>query len=80
MDPVPVEQEPSFWARLWAGMKTTFRWMGEKLLGPGVALLVVALALVLVAMGVCSGARTLSRRRLTSRTRLLQAVWMRTAT
>ncbi len=51
MDTAPVEQEPSFWSRLGAGMKATFRWMGEKLLGPGVALLVVGVAIVLLAMG-----------------------------
>jgi hypothetical protein len=33
-------------------MKAVFRWMGVKLMAPGVALVVVAIAIVLVAMGV----------------------------
>jgi hypothetical protein len=43
--------EPSFWPVVWARIVTMAKWVGAKLLAPGVAVLVVILAVVLVSMG-----------------------------
>lgn len=47
-----TESTEKFWPTFWARMKAVFRWIGTRLLAPGVALLVVVLAIVLVAMGI----------------------------
>lgn len=47
----PAAPQPSFWAQVWERTKSIFRWAGVKLLAPGVALVVVVIAIVLVAMG-----------------------------
>lgn len=49
--PEPAQKEPSFWARTWASIKATFGWIGPKVLGPILAVLLIIVAVVLVAMG-----------------------------
>lgn len=46
------ETTPSFWATVWTKTKAILLWVAQKLLAPGVALLVVVGAVVLVVMGV----------------------------
>lgn len=41
----------TFWQEAWAKIKAVFRWIGVNLLAPGVALIVVVGAILLVAMG-----------------------------
>ena len=41
----------SFWATVWAKLRAIGAWVGAKVLAPGVALLLVAGAILLVAMG-----------------------------
>ena len=43
--------EPTFWQQFWGRMKAVFRWIGLHLLAPGVALVLVVLAVLLVSMG-----------------------------
>lgn len=47
----PQAPQPSFWSQFWERMVTVFKWVGVKLLAPGVALIVIVLAIVLVSMG-----------------------------
>lgn len=42
---------PGFWATVWARLRAILSWMATKLLAPGVAVIVVIVAVVLVAMG-----------------------------
>lgn len=42
---------PGFWATVWARLRAILSWMATKLLAPGVAVVVVVVAVVLVAMG-----------------------------
>lgn len=46
-----TDVQPGFWSAFWAGMKSVFRWVGTKLVAPGVAVVIVIVAVVLVAMG-----------------------------
>jgi hypothetical protein len=43
--------EESFWDAVWARMKVIWRWMAVNLAAPGVAVLIVIVAIILVAMG-----------------------------
>jgi hypothetical protein len=43
--------EETFWGAVWAKMKTIWKWMAVNLAAPGVAVLVVVLAVVLMAAG-----------------------------
>ncbi len=40
-----------FWKEFWANVKDTWAWMAKKLVAPGVAVLIVIGAIILVAMG-----------------------------
>lgn len=44
-------EQPSFWKRTWETAKSVFSWMGAKLFGPILALVLIALAILLVSMG-----------------------------
>jgi hypothetical protein len=41
----------SFWSEVWARMKAVWRWLAVKLAAPGVALIIILVAILLVAMG-----------------------------
>lgn len=42
---------PMFWSTVWEKLSTWGKWVAQKLLAPGVALIIVVVAVVLVAMG-----------------------------
>jgi hypothetical protein len=50
-EPAPQPQGPGFWATVWEHIKTILRWIGTKLVAPGVALVIVIVAVLLVAIG-----------------------------
>lgn len=47
-----MSETPSFWTTVWAHLKAWGTWCAHKLLAPGIALLVVVVAIILVSMGV----------------------------
>lgn len=47
---VPAPQ-PTFWATVWEKLKAILHWMAIKLAAPGVALIVILVAVMLVSMG-----------------------------
>lgn len=49
--PLLPPDEPSAWDNALAKAKSILKWMGQKLLGPGAALIVVVVAIILVAIG-----------------------------
>ena len=51
VDPTPPPPEPSFWATVWVKLKAILHWMAIKLAAPGVALVVIIVAVLLVSMG-----------------------------
>lgn len=46
-----TEVQPGFWSAVWARMLSVFKWVGVKLLAPGVAVLLIIGVVILVAMG-----------------------------
>lgn len=52
--PPPDPPGPSFWGTVWEKLKAILHWMAIKLAAPGVALVIVVVAVLLVAMG-CKG-------------------------
>lgn len=46
-----MTMEPTFWEAVWARIKAVWKWVAVNLAAPGVAVLVVLVAVVLVAMG-----------------------------
>lgn len=52
MPEATTDTSKQFWPEVWARVKAVSRWIGTRLLAPGVALLLVVLAIVLVAMGI----------------------------
>ena len=49
-DPTPAPA-PTFWQTVWSKVRPVLHWMATKLAGPGVALIVVIVALILISMG-----------------------------
>lgn len=50
-EPAPPPPEPSFWEKLWSSTKRTFSFIGAKLFGPILAIVLIVVAVVLVSMG-----------------------------
>jgi hypothetical protein len=51
-DPTPTPApEPTFWGTVWSKLKAILSWMAIKLAAPGVALVVIVVAVLLVSMG-----------------------------
>lgn len=48
----PVDAHPGFWATVWLWLKRIWAWTATNLAAPGVALLIVAAAIVLLIIGV----------------------------
>lgn len=46
-----TKAKPSFWGSVWERFKATMLWVATKILAPGVALILVVLAIVLAAVG-----------------------------
>lgn len=51
-DPVQVDPAPGFWSVVWTWLKRIWAWVATNLAAPGVALLIVVAAVVLLVIGV----------------------------
>lgn len=48
---MPDDTKPTFWAAVWDKLKAILQWMATKLVAPGVALVIIIVAILLVSMG-----------------------------